>query len=338
MIKLSKYYKVAIFIVLTAIACVYICKQAFVIFYIDNESSPEPYSYKLDKEIHKLAGGKPPYAALFYTSKTKLMYIATNHTTNIQSKTFAWIKTAIDDFKPRLIIFEGVKSTDGYSPKDIIDSIDQINHLSKTLNVSSDWSRGEHIYAAYLGQQNSIPFLGGEVDDQVIFDRLNKDGYSDDDIIFFYFSRQIPQLYREGLISKQDDLEFEYSKFIKKLMNKLEFKTLNALYFEKYKIWINKHFGKFDFKILIDSNNTAPIFSGNFLQKISSRIGIIRDKHIIDLISNNTGQFSKILIVYGASHLSTQYGVLSKMFGPATFYVNVDDYKKMVSSNNLCIK
>lgn len=294
----------------------------------NNEYLPTPYSYKLDKKIHKLTGSKPPYISLFSTSKTKIIYLATNHTNDIKSKTFAWIRTVINNFKPNLIIFEGVVSSNGYSPQNIIHSINK-------KNSPSNWVSGEHLYAAYFGNNNNIPFLGGEADEQIIFNRLKKYGYSTDDIIFFYFSKQIPQLYREKLISKQEDLKLAFPDFIKRLINKSKSKILNvSSYFEKYKIWINKHIGKseetfnvFDFKTLINSNNTAPISKGNFLQKLSSRIGIIRDKHIINVISNNSHKFDKILVVYGASHLSTQYGVLSKIFGHANFFVNIEDYK-----------
>ncbi len=75
---------------------------------------------------------------------------------DIKSKTFTWIKNAIYDFKPNLVIIEGFESSKGYSPNFLIEK------MSRKL---SGWYLGESFYAASTAFKNNIPFLGGEPND-----------------------------------------------------------------------------------------------------------------------------------------------------------------------------
>lgn len=55
------------------------------------------------------------------------------------------------------------------------------------------------------------------------------------------------------------------------------------------------------------------------LHQLSSKISVIRDKHIISVILKSLTRHKKILIVYGHSHFPVQKDVLAQYLGTPKF-------------------
>jgi hypothetical protein len=281
-------------------------------FYLSKDTIlPKSYSHSLDEDMHKNIGSKPPYAAVFSTSKNRVVFVAAEHTSNFDSKTFELINSVVTNFKPDLLIHEGVESSIGISNQNII------NYILSNCGKENSWSCGESMFAASLSYQHEYPFLGGEPDDAVIIQSLKELNYTLDDVVYFYFTRQIPQLHREGKVNNLQDIQDHFDDFAKSVIK--EYRPN----YNHYRTWIIRHLNSFGFLTLINSANTAPIQDGNYLQKISSQVGVIRDKHLLKTISEKSINYRNIVIVYGSSHLSTQYDTLSRMYGPAKFLKNV---------------
>ncbi|OYX25442.1 MAG: hypothetical protein B7Z06_07250, partial [Flavobacteriales bacterium 32-35-8] len=109
--------------------------------------SPKAYSNHLDNDMHKRVGSNPPYAALFSTSKNKIIFVAAEHVSDLNSKTFELIRASITNFKPELVIYEGAESSLGYSSKNMVD------YIEKNCNNKSNWRCGESLYSAYIQHQ-----------------------------------------------------------------------------------------------------------------------------------------------------------------------------------------
>lgn len=283
-------------------------------YYLSEDSIlPKSYSHSLDEDMHKNIGSKPPYVAVFSTSKNRVIFVAVEHTNDFNSKTIELINSVVINFKPDLLIHEGVESSIGISNQNIV------NYILNNCGKQNNWSCGESMFSASLSYQHGYPFLGGEPDDGVIIQSLMKSNYTLDDAIYFYFTRQIPQLYREGKVNNLREIQDRFDNFTKSII-----KEYNPNY-NNYKNWITRHLNNFDFLTLINSENTAPIQTGNYLQKISSQVGVIRDRHLLKTISEKSINYRNIVIVYGSSHLSTQYDILSRMYGPAKFLKNASE-------------
>ena len=62
---------------------------------------------------------------------------------------------------------------------------------------------------------------------------------------------------------------------------------------------------------------TAPIATGPlFTQRLSSVVGLVRDRAILDTITMELNRQRSVLVVYGSSHFSTQSRALHAMLGP----------------------
>ena len=108
--------------------------------------SPELESDFLNKEYLD-----PPYAALFDTNSSQLLYIAADHTIDPESKTFQLINKAFKEYQPDFVIIEGIAENYGESPQKFIKNIE-----NKCLPQSTC---SEGFYAAHLATKNKLNFI-----------------------------------------------------------------------------------------------------------------------------------------------------------------------------------
>src|SRR5260221_4801903 len=140
------------------------------------------YELQLEEELPL----QRPFIACHKNHEQELCYIGSDHSSDINSKTFKLIRKTIEEFKPDLLVLEGFETNKGLSP------IAMINYVRKSCTPSSsdDFKCGEPQYAVHLAHLMNIPFIGGEPDDEEIFTPLQGQGYEKDDIFGFYFTRQ----------------------------------------------------------------------------------------------------------------------------------------------------
>jgi hypothetical protein len=225
------------------------------------------YTPELEANFHTKETLTPPYAALFETYDSQILYIAADHTIDQKSETFSLINKAFREYQPDFVIIEGLEENRGESPKKLIDYIDH------TCLPGSTCSEG--LWAAHLATTNKLKFIGGEPSDQEIYKALTALNYTKKDFVFFYFVQQLPHYFREGKFKSENDL----SKLLALWLQEWNATELSYL---DFKNWYEQEMHlKISYKDLIDSNTTAPIRNGTSLHKLSSKISVIRDRHII---------------------------------------------------------
>lgn len=263
------------------------------------------YTPELESDFLTQEDLNPPYAASFDTQGSQLLYIAADHTIDPKSKTFQLINQAFKNYQPDFVIIEGLEESRGESPQKLITYIQ-----NKCLPQASC---SEGLWAAHLATKNKLKFIGGEPSDQEIYKALTALNYTKKDFVFFYFVQQLPHYCREGRFKSEHDLSKLLSLWLQ------EWKATEFTYLD-FKNWYEKELkSRISYKDLIDSNNSAPIKNGTYLQQLSSKISVIRDRHIISVILKNLKTHKKILIVYGHSHFPTQKDVLAQYLGQPKF-------------------
>jgi len=261
------------------------------------------YEFQLEDEFPV----ERPFIACYKKDHQKLCYIGSDHSSEINSKTFKLIQKTIEEFKPDLLVLEGFETNKGLSPTVMI------NYVRKSCATSSsnNFKCGEPLYAVHLGHLKNIPFIGGEPDDEQIFTALQGQGHEKDDVFGFYFTRQIAQYFDEKQVSAVSELQKKFDEFLKNT-------RVDGIHltYASYQDWLNQKMGRpVELSELRDPNLIAPIGNGNKLQQISSKINLIRDQHILKVILDSSQKYQRILVIYGASHYLTQRGLLAQYFG-----------------------
>ncbi len=246
-----------------------------------------------------------PYTALFDNQGRQLIYIAANHTIDPKSTTVQWIKSEFKKYQPDFVIIEGVEEIGGESPKKLINYIENRAIPTATCN--------ESLYAAHLAIKNNIKFIGAEPSNEAIYHDLATQGYTKKDCLFLCFLQQIPHYYREGRFKSENDLPKIWSLWLQ------EWKATELTDVD-FKSWYQQKMKcKISYKALIDPDHCAPIANGTYVQQLSSKVSVMRDRHIIAVILKSLAKYRKVLIIYGHSHFPTQKDVLCHHLGKPKF-------------------
>ena len=264
------------------------------------------YSLQMQQDLQESNKVRFPFKASFHTKDMDLLYLALRHDTGLKSPSLRAVKTAIKIFTPDLIIIEGLTEDAQYQTT---------LNLARKQCATDSKECSENLYAIYLADLHNIAFVGAEPNNQHVFQVMKEEGYQEKDLVFFYFSRQILQDYREGKCRSIDDLEKLFPEFL------ISEKIKGKYSFAKYMLWLKANLShNITFKMLIDNELAAPITNGTYLQNMSSRIGLIRDKKALEIILNNTTKYKKIIVVFGGSHYTTQKEVLEQYWGKPDYY------------------
>lgn len=251
----------------------------------------EPYNYPFRSDYQKL--------------DKKLFFIATLHTTDLQSETFSLIKKTIDENSIDFIFVEGILNSNGISPNSVTEwAVKAIN--SKTNSVF------ETAYAISLAAQNNIPYAGLEPDEDFILKILENKGFLQEDYVYYVFLQQIFQLRESG--ADEIDLSTEFNKIKHRKYLKLNI-TLNS-FFGWYNEINKRHF---DYKLITD-DELAPYGNGLLkTQIISSKICKARDSYSLNLLEEAFINNNSIVICLGGSHWSMLKIAIQNQFGEPTF-------------------
>jgi NADPH-dependent 7-cyano-7-deazaguanine reductase QueF-like protein len=269
----------------------------------------QPYSYDLE---HKEPYAEQPFLSHFKKGNKNIVYIAARHQNTVDSKTFKLIDKGFDDFRVNCVILEGVEFSIGESPESLLK-----NYKLSNDGVFYKW--GETSYTAIKASEIGVPFIGAEPDEGYILKTMIGKGYKIEDVFFFYFVRQLPQYERNMALETKSLPELFHElmeQYIKKnSLNLLESKRLS---FEVFLNWYKqKNHKVFNFQSF-DPEEAAPLSDGvYFTQRVSSEIGLIRDRHIVQVICNTLIKYDCVLVVFGKSHLATQRNFIETMMGKA---------------------
>jgi len=72
----------------------------------------------------------------------------------------------------------------------------------------------------------------------------------------------------------------------------------------------------------ISNDDAAPHGGSNatYVQKISNKVCLIRDRAIVQTIERMLASYSRVLVVYGGSHLITQEPALESLLGKGSYF------------------
>lgn len=248
-----------------------------------NDAKINSYSFELENEFLASHNLKVPYGAVFKTDKGNLIYLASEHQTNVNSKTFQLIKSSFEKFSPNLVMVEGIERGIANPYGKYMPMIEE-----KCLPIST-WKCADPLYSIYLANEAGIDFIGLEPDDENIFnDIIKSTNYTFNDIILYYFIRQLPQYKLEG----RECLDAEFKQCFIDFFTSSNFadNSDTEYLFKEYEVWAKNHVS-LSIEELLDANNIYPNKNGNYLQRISDKIGVLRDEFMIKNIKYNTAKY-----------------------------------------------
>lgn len=260
-----------------------------------------PYSEEAQKEEPYSS----PYLTEFLTGQKKLIFLANDHTSSINSSTHKTIEKAINDFNPQFLILEGFDTNEGINPL-------FYQKKSETCKVTDSTNCNEVRYAAYLAIKSKISFCGGEPSEKEVIDEMLQHKRSIHDYMGLSIVRMISQWKRQDRSSK--DLKQLITDYISGFDPSL-FKS-SIVNYESFLSWYqNFTKKKFSFES-INNEDTAPFASplATPLQNLAAEGDIAREQHLQKVIQEKVNQYDRVLVVYGAGHLVKHRPALEKMF------------------------
>lgn len=256
-------------------------------------------------ELQKKEPFQPPYYSIFNKNGKQLFYVAANHTSKRESKTFKIITKAFDEFQPDFVIVEGIQS--GEVSKGLI------KYVKKCFSSQSQRCE-EQVFVIFNALEKNIPFEGGEPSDLQILESAKLQGLTSEDIVYFYLLRISIQWKRQKKIN-----EANAKKMLSDFTPVLEknFKNKVSINYDGFLNWYSKNSQK-SFKIKdLKNNDVAPISNGTFFQQISHKEGITREKNLLSRVANALNKHNRVLIVYGGGHFVISKLVIEDMLGKA---------------------
>lgn len=237
---------------------------------------------------------KSPYSVNFNKSGKELCYLAVKHAYGVEHPTNKKLKLVLQSFEPDCLILEGFDNS-AESVQRELDAINQC-HLS---------SISESQYAIHLTYRKGIPFIGGEPEESIVQKHLIPK-YQEADLWYRDFIAYIHQEFRNG------DVYLTVEDYLKDYSPETPID-----YFDN---WCERRLGGVpNIKSLRDSEYTAPIKEGHFVQRLTAEISDIRNYEILSRIEECMGQYQKVMVIYGSSHYYQQHKILEKEYGPPVY-------------------
>jgi hypothetical protein len=250
------------------------------------------------------------FLALYGARGRRLGFVAAHHTTEPQSATFRSIDAAFDTVDPAVVLLEGAPSQDGYNPRQILSGL---VHPSRT--ALNSWDRGEGAYAAAQALARGALILGGEPTDAILFERLSALGFRDDDIFFSALLGPLQQDRDAAVFASAHSKAF--SSAFNCWSDQLCRRRSRDLAYQQgaFENWCRNRMGQdvFDDPNWLRRGNPGCDGIAAAVNRAANRI---RDYHLMDLATRLLKRRQRVVIVFGASHLSSLWRGLAMVFGP----------------------
>jgi hypothetical protein len=250
----------------------------------------------------------PPCVAEFCQGDKHLYFLAARHVHEPSSPTFRLVASCFKSLPIDALIIEGLPRPYGISPSFYLPGTARGGkHNRRQAPIR------EGTYAAMKASQKGIPFTGGERTDPELHAYLKDKGFSDEDILGWYFTRQVPG---EISIRKAMTVQQYYDRTMKWMKPRLGISEALPFDFQQFQTWYQDHNHEEFHADEITTDTTAPTNNGElFTQRVSSDVQLFRDSSALDTIASMLEKHDNVLIVYGAGHLFTQRLALEKMLG-----------------------
>lgn len=254
--------------------------------------------------------GEDPGIAYYKMGSFELIYLAAGHSTNLESPTLQMLRKMFAKFQFQVLLIEPIPFSSGESPQWYIQE-------SKNGITDKTIIEGESGLGAILASERKIPFFAGEPDHLDIYKGLKSDGFSDEDIISFYFARQIPQWIRQ----KEDAKTLLNKKgpgFLKYYCDRFLISSCPSV--DQVKVWYKSKIGK-QLDANVSNEDMSPRKDGDlYTHKIATSISKVRDHFTLARIEDLLRKYKKVAVVYGAGHFITLRKSFDAYFGPPHLY------------------
>lgn len=247
-----------------------------------------------------------------------LHFVNAQHGMDIHSPTHQTIEAAIEQFRPDLVIVEGVPTDRGVNLPGIVE-------YART-QVTNGAGVPEPPYAAYLANERGIDFIGGEPSREQVSQGLIARGYSSEEVMTLDVMHLVAQWRREKAPPFNDDsLDTEARETILRTEITRAIQGNHPFFshipqeqrttYERAQEICQARIGKP--LTAISTLDLMPLSDSQaaYFQKMNHMSGQVRDEHILGLIHDSLGRYNNVLVVYGDGHLVCQLPVLQQMFG-----------------------
>jgi hypothetical protein len=270
----------------------------------DPASAVVPYSYELEAAQLR----QPPFLARFERDDRLLLFVAARH--GCDPDTFRLIDEAFATHRIRLAIIEGYPAARGMNPPDFL------RQLPEWRAQGFCRGGGEPAYTAFRAQEHGAAFVGGEPEEPAVARAVLEHGFAADDLLGFYFVRQVPQFRRDGTLSDKG-LDASFRRTIDALGGAAGLRdAAGAFTLDRFGRWYQGRQGKEFDPATMDSEEAAPLATGAyFTQRLSAVVGLVRDRFTVRRIASHLASEKAVLVVYGGSHFPTLAPALEILLG-----------------------
>ena len=257
------------------------------------------------KALEKTMPYPAPYVAAFGRENKQLRYIAARHGGGITSPTLQTVKQAFDDFKPQVVILEGMPNEGVVSPAWYLE------HTRK--QAAGDFRQGgEGAYATVLAGERGIAFISAEPTEKQLLAGVLQQGFTREDMLGWYAGLMVHQNDRQGTLIAPEKIEKALNSYKRELgIEDVRFgmSELGA--------WYEQRMGrKFSLEsLLADDMSPSGKAGANFLQKVMRATDNLREPSIVQNVAEQLEKYDRVLVVFGSSHLAKQEQVYAKMLG-----------------------
>lgn len=243
-----------------------------------------------------------PYYAVYKREGHTLIYLTTDHTSNVNSKTHLAIDKIMTELSPEQVIVEVPPYEDELS-----------NEVLNHCDLSKKCVEG--LYAYKKAKKLGIKVLGGEPPHIEVLKTSLANGLSKKEILFFYTFRGVAS-WRQGDPSRTytpENPTQEIRKYIKGNKKRLQLENIDFNYDDFVSIYEKNMKKAFNYK---DTryNDIAPYRDGHYIQKLSVAVDKAREESILKKTEDVINKNKKVFIIYGSGHYLKHRPVLSDAF------------------------
>jgi len=275
------------------------------------ESSLEPVLEKImTVDEYSNLHHETPYVFSLKSGDKELFYFGAPHVRDPKNSIFSEIRTAFDKANPDIIFVEGMNA-----------SIDRNIINKKAREATADEAidgAGEAGFALKLGLEKGIEWQSPEPKDADLYDHLQKQGFSKEEIFTRAVLLVLPQYNRQ--INKQEFKEYSKS-FIEQFEKGTNWEGFDYSYERAIQIGgriLGKSINFDNEEEASDYIDPTPWPEKKETQTVLNRIGeassTFRDKYIVKDIAEALKKYKRLFIVYGASHAVMQEPALEELF------------------------
>lgn len=251
-----------------------------------------------------LTTAKSPATYIYEKNGKKLIFLASQHSNKESDPGFAMIQKVVSEENFNVAILESFPASLGFSPASAFQE--------PIKNKDGTYPYGEPSYAAKKLKDKNIPYVGGEVDDTYLLQKLIAQKFQTNDYLAFTFLRSVP-----GSVKSNPNLDIKkhYDEYMPWKMEQLGLKG-HAFSWIDFNSWYQKNFAKAFVAQDIVNTTTSPVANSNIItQTIAVVVNKSRDEFILSLASELFQKHDAVLIIYGSSHYRIQKRVIEDYFG-----------------------